>query len=74
MPLKKFTLILCIAIAAAAATIWLATIAAAAFPSNGPSTLILVPAVLALYAVWRAIARRLDTSRNDHGHYDSIKK
>ena len=74
MPLKKFALILLVAVAAAAATVWLGTLVADIIPGKGPSALVFSLAALALYAVWWAIIRRIGASGNDHDNHDSIKK
>ena len=72
MPLDKFVLILVAVIAAAGATVWVATtlLAAASVPALGWLTLI--PVVLAAYVAWRVIADRVGSAEDDH--YDGIEK
>lgn len=69
MPLDKLVLILVCVIAAAAATIWLGTLLAAAV--NLPfGWLVLVPAALVAYVVFRVIAERVGNAEDDH--YDKM--
>lgn len=69
MPLDKFVLIIVCVIAAAGATIWLATLifAALSIPFGG---LVLIPAALVGYVVFRIIAERVGNETEDH--YDEM--
>ena len=69
MPLDRFVLILVIVIAAAGATVWLASLVAAslAFPFGW---LGFVPAALVAYVLWRVLADRL-AQKDD---YDRIER
>ena len=69
MPLDRFVLMIVIVLAAAGATVWLASLVAAslAFPLGW---LGFVPAALVAYVVWRVVADRL--SQTDD--YDRIEK
>jgi membrane protein implicated in regulation of membrane protease activity len=71
MPLDKFVLILVVVIGAAALTIWIATLIAASVQVP-LGWLVLVPASLVAYIVWRVIADRLGNADDDH--YDRIEK
>lgn len=72
MPLDKLVLILICVIAAAGITVWLATLAMAAFQIGGAGWLVFIPAALVGYVVWRVIADRIGNSEDDH--YDRIEK
>jgi len=72
MPLDKLVLILMIVIIAAGVTVWLGTLAVAAFQFGGPGWLVFVPAALVAYVVWRVIADRIGNAEDDH--YDRIQK
>lgn len=69
MPLDKFVLILVCVIAAAGATIWLASlvIVAAEIPY---AWIALIPAALVGYVVWRVIAERVNSPEDTH--YDKM--
>lgn len=70
MPLDKFVLILVCVVAAAAATVWLVSLVAAAI--NLPfGWLALIPAVLVGYVVYRVIAERVGNDEDDH--YDRME-
>lgn len=71
MPLDRFVLILVVVIGAAALTVWVATMVAAAvqFPLGWFA---LVPAMLVAYVAWRVIEERLKSAEDDH--YDGIEK
>ncbi|WP_099827552.1 hypothetical protein [Oceaniglobus indicus] len=71
MPLDRIVLIICIVIAAAGATVWLAVYlsVAADMPLLG---LGLIPIALIAWVVWRVIAERLNNTEDDH--YDKIEK
>jgi len=71
MPLDKFVLILVVVIGAAALTVWIATMVAAAvqFPLGWFA---IVPAMLVGYIAWRVIEDRLKSRDDDH--YDRIEK
>lgn len=71
MPLDRLVLIVVIVIAAAGATVWLASLLAAAirFPLGWAAVL---PAALVAYVVWRVIADRIGNAEDDH--YDRIEK
>jgi membrane protein implicated in regulation of membrane protease activity len=71
MPLDKFVLILVIVIAAAGLTVWVGTMVVASFQLPG-GWLVLIPAALVAYVVWRVIAERL--RNRDDDHYDRIEK
>lgn len=71
MPLDKFVLILVIVIAAAGATVWLASFVAAALQLPAVWTA-LIPAALVAYVVWRVVAERIGNREDDH--YDRIEK
>ncbi|NSX55830.1 hypothetical protein [Parasulfitobacter algicola] len=72
MPLDKFVLILGCVIGGAAVTIWLGTLLIAMFqiPFIGP--VVLIPAILVGYVIWRVVADRVGNAEEDH--YDSIEK
>lgn len=72
MPLDKFVLIIVIVIAAAGLTVWIGTMAVAAFSIPGPGWLIFIPAALIGYVAWRVLADRLNSAEDDH--YDRIEK
>lgn len=71
MPLDRFVLILVVVVIAAGITVWLATMALAAFQIPG-GWLVFIPAALVGYVVWRVIADRLNSAEDDH--YDHIEK
>lgn len=71
MPLDKLVLILVVVTVAAGLTIWLGVFLMAALQIPGGS-LVLIPAALVGYVVWRVIADRLGNAEDDH--YDNIKK
>lgn len=64
MPLERLVLIVVCVMVAAAGTIWLATLAATAFNLSSLSFAI-VPAMLAAYMIWHAVADRLGQSKKD---------
>ena len=69
MPLDKFVLIIVCVIAAAAATIWLVALGAAAL--NLPfGWLGIIPAALVGYVAFRVIAERVGNAEEDH--YDRM--
>jgi membrane protein implicated in regulation of membrane protease activity len=72
MLLDRLILILVIVIAAAGATVWIASMAAAAFNFGSVGWLTFIPAALIGYVVWRVIAERLKNREDDH--YDRIEK
>ncbi|EKE44037.1 hypothetical protein OCGS_2018 [Oceaniovalibus guishaninsula JLT2003] len=65
MPLDRLVLILVVAIAGAALTVWVAAFAGAALQLGPWSLLVAVPVVLFLYVFWRVVADRLRDRRND---------
>ncbi|MBV7379192.1 hypothetical protein [Maritimibacter dapengensis] len=71
MPLDKFVLILVAVIAAAGLTVWIGTLVAASLQMPA-GWLVLIPAALIAYVVWRVIADRIGNSEDDH--YDRIEK
>ena len=72
MPLDKLVLILVVVIAAAGATVWLATLAMAAMQIGSAGWGVLIPAALVGYVAWRVISDRLNNTEDDH--YDRIEK
>ena len=72
MPLDKLVLILVCVFAAAGATVWIASMAAAAFNIGSLGWAIFLPVALVGYVVWRVIGDRLKNTEDDH--YDSIEK
>jgi len=69
MPIDKLVLILVIVIAAAAATVWLGTLIAASIQIPF-GWLVLIPAALVGYVVYRVIAERVGNTEDDH--YDKM--
>ena len=71
MPLDRFVLLLVLVVAAAAITVWVASLAMAAMhvPWAGAA---FIPAALVAYVVWRVVADRLRNREDDH--YDQIDK
>ena len=69
MPLDKLVLIIVCVLAAAAATIWLGVAIAAAL-SLPFGWLVVIPASLIAYVVYRVIAERLGNP--DEDHYDRM--
>ena len=70
MPLDKLVLIIVIVLAAAGATVWLAGLIAAAI--NFPfGWLVVIPAALIGYVVFRVIAERVGNAEEDH--YDNME-
>lgn len=71
MPLDRFVLILVLVLVAALATVWLASLAAAAFEVPMAWSAF-IPIALAAYVLWRVIADRIRSRADDH--YDRIEK
>lgn len=72
MPLDRLILILVIIIAAAGATIWLASIVLVSFGVSGWIGLgFAMPTLLVAYIVWKVIADRMNSTEDDH--YDNIE-
>ena len=69
MPLDKFVLILVCVIAAAGATVWLGVMLTAAIQIPF-GWLVLIPAALIGYIVFRVIAERVGNAEEDH--YDKM--
>jgi len=69
MPLDKFVLILVCVVAAAAATVWIGLLIAAAAEFR-LGWLGLIPAALVGYVVFRVIAERVGNAEEDH--YDRM--
>ncbi|MGR3541224.1 MAG: hypothetical protein ACU0BS_07330 [Hasllibacter sp.] len=69
MPLDRFVLILVVVIAAAGATVWLASVVAGAFAFPF-GWVAIVPTALVAYVLWRMIADRL----SEKDDYDRIEK
>ncbi len=69
MPIDKLVLILVVVIAAAGATIWLGIMIAAAIQVPF-GWLILIPAALIGYIVFRVLAERIGNAEEDH--YDKM--
>jgi hypothetical protein len=72
MPIDKFVLIVVAVIAAALATIWLATALFAALEVSGAVWFVLAPAAAIGYVIVRVIADRVTDKEDDH--YDRIEK
>ncbi|MEL7258121.1 MAG: hypothetical protein AAFN80_09810 [Pseudomonadota bacterium] len=70
MPLDKLVLIIVCVIAAAAVTVWLGVLAAAALELPF-GWLALIPAALVAYVVFRVIMERVGNAEEDH--YDGMK-
>ncbi|MEI4194635.1 hypothetical protein [Roseovarius sp. E0-M6] len=70
MPLDKLVLIIVCVMAAAAATVWVGTLIAASF-SLPFGWLVLIPAALVGYVVFRIIAERVGNAEDDH--YDKME-
>jgi hypothetical protein len=66
MPLAKFVLLLLSVIAAAGLTIGIAVFAAASLQAPLLGGVLLLPALLIGYVVWRVIADRLQSREDDH--------
>jgi len=73
MPLEKLVLILVCVIAAAGATIWLASIALASTQLPWVAVMgLIIPTALVAYIVYRVIYERVTNKEDDH--YDHIEK
>ena len=72
MPLDKFILILVAVIAAAGATVWIATVFLATATEPWIGMLALIPLLLSAYVAWRIIADRVTSAEDDR--YDRIEK
>jgi hypothetical protein len=72
MPLDKFVLMLVIVVAAAGATVWVASLAMASAQMPGLGLAALIPAGLIAFVVWRVISDRIRNAEDDH--YDHLEK
>ncbi len=72
MPIARFVLIVVLVIVAAAATVWLGALLAAAVDAPLVGLLAAIPAVLVAYVVVRVVWDRVRSG--DDGHYDRIEK
>ncbi|TYB87738.1 hypothetical protein [Oceaniovalibus sp. ACAM 378] len=72
MPLERLALILVCVVVAAGLTIWSAALFIAAVQLPVPGFLVLIPALLVGWIVFRVIADRLSNAEDDH--YDKIEK
>ncbi len=72
MPLDRLVLIIVAVIAAAGATVWLASLVAASIQVPLLGWFLVLPVLLILYIGWRVIADRLNSAEDDH--YDRIEK
>ena len=66
MPLDRFVLIVVSAVAAAGATVWIGAIVLNAFALSPAGWVLLMPAALVAYVVWRVISERLSNKEDDH--------
>ncbi|MEM1078959.1 MAG: hypothetical protein AAGI09_10565 [Pseudomonadota bacterium] len=72
MPLDKFVLLLVVVVAAAGATIFVASLGLASAGSPGLGLASLIPIGLIVFVVWRVIAERLSNAEDDK--YDRLEK
>ncbi len=72
MPLERLALILVCVVVAAGLTIWSAALFIAAVQLPVPGFLVLIPALLVGWIVFRVITDRLSNAEDDH--YDKIEK
>ena len=72
MPLERLALILVIVIAAAGATVWVASLFVVSAATPGGAMALAIPTALVAYIAWRVIAERLGNAEDDH--YDGIEK
>ncbi len=69
MPLDKFVLIIVCVMVAAGVTVWLGALLFASLEVPGVG-IVLIPAALIGYVVWRVIAERVGNAQEDH--YDGM--
>ncbi len=72
MPIDRLALILVCVAVAAGITVWVATFVSAAIAYPVPGLIVVMPAAMLVWIVWRVVAQRLRNPEDDH--YDRIEK
>ncbi|WP_424967893.1 MULTISPECIES: hypothetical protein [unclassified Dinoroseobacter] len=72
MPLDKFVLLIVVVMAAAGATIFVASLGLATVAAPGLGLASLIPIGLIAFVIWRVIAQRLGNAEDDK--YDHLEK